>query len=221
MARLILICSCLAAAFLLPQGVRSDVSGRVVVIDGDTFDVGGTRVRLFGIDAVENDQSCATQRGASWSCGAWVTSVVTERFQNQTARCQTLDRDRYNRVVARCYIDGMDVARQLVRDGLAFAYRRYSMDYDLDEKAAAIRGEGLHGSRVQIPALYRQNRAAERPPTERDCVIKGNVSAKGVRIYHSPGQRDYDRTRISEEKGERWFCSAAEAEAAGWRAARR
>jgi hypothetical protein len=53
------------------------------------------------------------------------------------------------------------------------------------------------------------------------CAIKGNVSSKGKRIYHSPGQRDYDRTVISEGKGERMFCSAAEAEAAGWVAAQR
>jgi hypothetical protein len=178
-------------------------------------------VRLFGIDAVETDQTCTSEQGVSWACGLWVTSLITDRYENKWARCQKLDTDRYHRVVARCYIDGKDVARALVQDGLAFAYRRYSMDYDLEEKGAAIRGVGLHGSRVQVPALYRRNRAAEPVPTERACAIKGNISSKGLRIYHSPGQRDYDRTSIREDKGERWFCSADEAEAAGWRAAKR
>mgnify|MGYP001545258296 CR=1 FL=1 len=221
MARLIQILFCLTATLLLPHDVRSDVSGRVTVIDGDTFDVDGTRVRLFGIDAVESDQTCTTEQDVSWSCGVWVTSLVTDRFGNKTASCEKLDTDRYGRIVARCYIDGKDVARQLVQDGLAFAYRRYSMDYDLDEKAAAIRGEGLHGNRVQRPAAYREGRTAGSATSERACAIKGNISAKGVRIYHSPGQRDYDRTTIREEQGERWFCSKTEAEAAGWRAARR
>lgn len=54
-----------------------------------------------------------------------------------------------------------------------------------------------------------------------DCQIKGNVSRSGARIYHVPGQRHYEDTRISRRKGERWFCSEAEARAAGWRKARK
>jgi hypothetical protein len=57
---------------------------------------------------------------------------------------------------------------------------------------------------------------------ESDCDIKGNVSYnKGQRIYHMPGQEDYDETRISPNRGERWFCSEAEARAAGWKKATR
>lgn len=52
------------------------------------------------------------------------------------------------------------------------------------------------------------------------CNIKGNVSTRGERIYHVPGQRYYDDTRISASHGERWFCSEAEARAAGWRASK-
>lgn len=50
-----------------------------------------------------------------------------------------------------------------------------------------------------------------------ECVIKGNVSTKGERIYHVPGQKYYDETVIQASHGERWFCSEAEAKAAGWR----
>jgi hypothetical protein len=50
------------------------------------------------------------------------------------------------------------------------------------------------------------------------CLIKGNISvATGEKIYHVPGQRDYEKTVITQSKGERWFCSEAEAVAAGWR----
>jgi len=48
-------------------------------------------------------------------------------------------------------------------------------------------------------------------------LIKGNIGSKGDRIYHVPGGRWYDKTRIDTGKGERWFCSEAEARAAGWR----
>lgn len=52
------------------------------------------------------------------------------------------------------------------------------------------------------------------------CNIKGNVSTRGERIYHVPGQKYYDKTRISASHGERWFCSEEEAQAAGWRRSR-
>ncbi|PBB21008.1 hypothetical protein CK219_05290 [Mesorhizobium sp. WSM4313] len=54
------------------------------------------------------------------------------------------------------------------------------------------------------------------------CNIKGNISINtGERIYHVPGQEHYWETKISPQYGERWFCSEAEAQAAGWRKARR
>lgn len=204
----------------LPLTVSADPDGPVRVLDADTWDVGATRVRLFGIDAPEKDQTCKTAQGSVWSCGAWATSQVRDRYQGRIASCEALDTDRYGRTVARCTVDGRDVGRALVTDGLAFAYRRYSMDYDLDEKGAAIRAAGLWGSEVQAPAAFRASRTAP-PAPDPACPIKGNISSKGKRIYHSPGQADYDRTRINPSKGERWFCSADAARAAGWRPARR
>ena len=54
------------------------------------------------------------------------------------------------------------------------------------------------------------------------CDIKGNVSYdSGKHIYHMPGQEDYEDTKISTDRGERWFCSEAEARAAGWQKAGR
>lgn len=49
------------------------------------------------------------------------------------------------------------------------------------------------------------------------CNIKGNISRKGERIYHVPGQKYYAKTQINERQGERWFCSEEEARKAGWR----
>jgi hypothetical protein len=53
------------------------------------------------------------------------------------------------------------------------------------------------------------------------CMIKGNINSEGVKIYHSPGQDYYDKTKISPEKDERWFCTSAEAESNGWRPSKR
>ncbi len=194
-------------------------AGKIRVIDGDTFDVGAQRVRLFGIDAPEAGQPCKTDNGTDHDCGDWVTAQVRDIFQGKAARCEPLDRDRYGRTVARCYVADQDVGRRLVSDGLAYAYRRYAMDYDLEEKAALVALRGIHGFVLQSPAQHRLTRIPGRTPASAACPIKGNISKSG-RIYHMPGQRDYDRTGIDEARGERWFCTEAEARAAGWRPSR-
>jgi hypothetical protein len=53
-----------------------------------------------------------------------------------------------------------------------------------------------------------------------NCRIKGNVSVSGERIYHRPSDDYYMRTVVNPFRGERWFCSEADARQAGWRPAR-
>ncbi|AWI83182.1 nuclease [Alloyangia pacifica] len=204
---------------------QPEITGRIRVIDGDTFDVGDVRVRLFGVDAPERGQTCGGGAKPTWACGAWVTSEVRARYEGRRASCARRDTDRYGRAVARCSVDGEDVGRELVSEGLAFAYRAYSLDYDLDEKRAVVRGVGVHGSEVRRPAEYRAEtrnaaNSAAVAAAPQGCVIKGNVSSKGERIFHVPGQKYYAATRITVTKGERWFCSETEARKAGWRKAR-
>lgn len=190
-------------------------SGRITVIDGDTLTVGATRVRLFGIDAPELGQTCTKHGGTPWGCGEWTRGQATARLQNRVGRCEMLDVDKYGRTVARCFVRNTDISTMLVENGLAQAYRRYSLDYIAAEKTAVVAGLGIWQGDMQPPHNYRRTIA---PP--QDCAIKGNISAGG-RIFHLPGQEHYAATRISPYKGERWFCSAAEARAAGWRKARR
>ncbi|QFT57266.1 Succinoglycan biosynthesis protein ExoI [Sulfitobacter sp. THAF37] len=206
---------------LAGAALAEDIRGTLRVVDGDTVDVGGIRIRLHGIDAPERDQPCTTLAGQNWGCGDWVTRQVRDRFEGRAARCVPLDHDRYGRVIARCSIGEADMGRVLVQEGLAYAYRRYSMDYDLDEKAAYVAERGIHGFVLQSPARYRLTRITGRHAPDPACRIKGNINAHGPRIYHLPGQAFYDRTGIRPEQGERWFCSEAQARASGWRPARR
>jgi hypothetical protein len=70
------------------------------------------------------------------------------------------------------------------------------------------------------PEAYRQGcTPTVQPVPTANCLIKGNKSRNGW-IYHTPESPWYEATIIDEEKGERWFCSEAEARAAGWRAPR-
>ena len=214
------ICALFVLA-LLASPANADFIGTLRVIDGDTFDVGKTRVRLFGVDAVELDQPCTNADGEDWACGTWVRAEVVKRYQGKLVSCQKVDQDRYGRVVARCAFKGRDIASDLVQDGIVGAYAKYSSDYLEDEKAAAVAGRGLWASTAQLPSEFRATKARAQGTAapNADCAIKGNISKSG-KIYHMPHNRDYARTGISMRKGEKWFCSEAEARLAGWRAAR-
>ena len=216
------ICSLLVLPFLLlaPQA-QAGFDGVVRVIDGDTLDVGGVRVRLHGIDAPELGQSCQISAGQDWDCGTWVSREVRARYQGATASCDAVEKDRFGRVVATCRVDGADIGRRLVRDGMAVAFRKYSKTYVGDEAAARRANAGLHSGTFQRPADHRNAQSAQNNTNVSGCRIKGNISSKGKRIYHVPGQKYYDKTRIRTSAGERWFCSEADARAAGWRKSRR
>lgn len=218
---------CLLSALLLggllltpAQAAVGDLTGTVRVIDGDTLELGDNRIRLFGIDAVERGQSCRHPTRGDWPCGDFVTRELTGWLQGQRLRCRPEDRDRYGRVVATCFLGETDIGAALVEAGLAFAYAKYSDRYTALQARALAAGRGLWTSAVIRPERFRRG-AELAVPAQGRCRIKGNISSQGERIYHLPGQAWYERTRISPQKGERWFCSEAQARQAGWRRARR
>jgi len=67
---------------------------------------------------------------------------------------------------------------------------------------------------AQLPSVVN---SGENSDTNTNCLIKGNISSNGEKIYHVPGGQFYDRTVITPSKGEKWFCSEVEAQVAGWR----
>ncbi len=212
---------CLCFVLMLPQMVLAAdrPTGTVRVVDADTWDVGGVRIRLSGIDAPELDQTCRDAQGVEWRCGAWATQVARQRFDGRPAFCEPVDRDRYGSVVARCYVAGSDAALTLVEDGLAFAYRKYSREYVPIEQRAAKEKKGLHATVIPVPWVHRAGTAGL--PRQETCQIKGNISPSGEKIYHVSGQAFYTATKINKAKGERWFCDARAARLASWRPAKR
>ena len=104
-------------------------------------------------------------------------------------------------------------------EGLALAYRRYSRDYVEAEKEARKRNVGMWQGEFVKPWDWRKGKrlATNKPATSENCLIKGNISGSG-KIYHIPGSKWYDKTKINKDKGERWVCSEAETREAGGRA---
>ena len=201
------------AAFTGAAGIASAESSSWRVVDGDTLDLAGVRIRLFGIDAPEYGQSCGPV-----DCGAAALDTLADILSAGTVSCDPVSIDRYGRTLARCRAGSLDVNREMVRRSMAWAFVRYSSDYIADEQAAKSSGAGIWQHPSQPAWEYRDEKWAKAAKDAPDgCAIKGNISANG-KIYHPPWSPWYDRTRISTKNGERWFCSEDEAIAAGWRA---
>ena len=220
MARAVIVLVSLLVISAAPS--VSAVSGVPSVTDGDTLKVGRERIRLHGIDAPESKQTCRVG-GETWACGAAATRALRERIAGRTVECAERDRDRYGRIVAVCRVGGAGLNAWMVAQGWAVAYRKYSTDYVSQEAAAKAGRRGVWRGEFVVPSRWRRGERLEAAAAAGggECRIKGNVSRKGTRIYHVPGGASYAKTRIDEAKGERWFCSEAEARAAGWRRAQR
>lgn len=138
---------------------------------------------------------------------------------NRNIVCEPHANDQYNRIIATCRVDGVDLGEALVLQGLAWAFRKYSTVYVAQQEAAKGKGLGIWAAPNQPPWEFRRQRwqAAVNTSSRPGCPIKGNISQNG-RIYHTPWSPWYSRTVISEQKGERWFCDELEAIRAGWRA---
>jgi len=203
-------------------GVAAELVGRATVTDGDTLTVAKQRIRLWGIDAPESAQQCTAKDGRPWPCGRRSAAVLDEYLLDKTVRCQPKDTDRYGRVVAECFVQGASVNRWMVRSGWAVAYRQYATAFIADEADARQHQRNLWQGPFQMPADYRRSKrdqAARHAPVATQPA--GNISREGRKIYHVPGQRDYARTSIDLSRGERMFCSPADAVRAGWQPAKR
>ena len=161
-----------AAAPLAAEARADDVTGQASVIDGDTLEIHGTRVRLYGIDAPEHDQLCSDPRGGRYRCGQVASNALAALIGRQVVTCVEVDRDRYKRSVAVCSVGKIDLADWLVRGGLAIDWPRYSKgDYAAAEAEARGKQIGMWGGRFVQPWRYRQCIGTGSSPD--DCSREG------------------------------------------------
>ena len=201
---------------VLPCNLQADETGVVRVVDGDTIEVDGTVYRINGIDAPEYGQTCGAV-DATWQCGKEALALMADLVEGREVRCEAIEPDAYGRVVGTCYAGDLDIGSEIVRQGLAWAFVRYSTVYVDVESEARQAGRHIWSGPAQPAWEYRAARwEVEEQQAPNGCPIKGNISGNGM-IYHPPWSPWYSRTRIDASRGERWFCTEAEAIAAGWR----
>lgn len=125
----------------------SDIPGLLIgqasVIDGDTIEIHGQRIRLEGIDAPESNQICEATGKRDVRCGQQAALFLADMIGRHTVYCSQTGTDRYRRVLADCEVGGRNIGDAMVRSGHALAYRRYSTRYVAAEKAAQAANAGM------------------------------------------------------------------------------
>jgi endonuclease YncB( thermonuclease family) len=142
---------------LIATPALADVAGVVSVIDGDTLEIHGQRIRLHGIDAPESRQLCRLD-GKPWQCGKDAANALADKIARRPVTCDDLGRDRYKRIIARCTVAGEDLEKWMVLQGLALAYRRYSLDYVDDEADAQTARRGIWAGEFVKPWEWRRGK---------------------------------------------------------------
>ena len=128
----------------------------IQVIDGDTIHIGKLKYRFFGIDAPEIKQICEKDN-TKIQCGVIAKSVLKNKIADKIPECVVKDKDRYQRLVAECFIGKESLSRFMVREGYAVAYSQYSKDFIEDEKYAKENKLGIWSMNFQMPSEYRKS----------------------------------------------------------------
>ena len=148
----------LAALILAPASATAadNLAGQASVIDGDTLEIHGTRIRLWGIDAPESSQLCRGEDSLQYRCGAKAANDLDAFIAGRPVNCLPISLDRYGRTVATCSVGGADLGDWLVRSGLALDWPKYSKrKYDDAQRAAEQAGRGMWAGSYVEPWLFR------------------------------------------------------------------
>ena len=130
-------------------------SNKVKVIDGDTIHLNKEKIRFSGIDTPEIKQVC-NKNGEIIECGIEAKELLMNKISNHKVKCLKEGVDRYKRILAECFVNNQSLSKYLVREGYAFAYRKYSSKFIEDENYAIKNKNGMWGMTFEYPWDYRK-----------------------------------------------------------------
>lgn len=134
---------------------EGEITGQARVIDGDTLEIAGQKVRIFGIDAPERGQVCRDGSDTDYGCGIRASAHVDNLVSGLVISCHMRAQDRYGRIVAVCSVRGKDLGREIVAAGWAVAFERYSRDYVTEQNYAREKRLGLWQGSFENPSAVR------------------------------------------------------------------
>lgn len=205
-------------------GRSQDIGGRVaIVVNGETLRLANVLIRLDGVEAPDRSQSCQGQGKKRWKCGEMAQVALERLVRGKTLKCQTgTTPDAIGRLNGTCALeDGRDVGAVLVEGGHVFSTSSYFGGYAVQENEAKRQKIGVWANDIERPAEYRAKLWDSAKLTAPEgCPIKGTVTSAG-KLYVLPWSSEYAKATVRPQRGERWFCSEGDAQAAGWRSSER
>ena len=129
---------------------------KLTVTDGDTIRIGEERIRFSGIDAPEMKQTCIYQE-IEFNCGEFSKNLLIEKIADQEVSCIRESKDQYGRTLAECFVGKESLSSYLVREGYAFAYRKYSDKFIADEEYSQSKGNGMLSMQFLFPWDFRKS----------------------------------------------------------------
>ena len=130
-------------------------SQELKIVDGDTIHLNGEKIRFTGIDAPELKQTCI-KNGNKNFCGVAAKEILIEKISDNKVECISEGKDQYKRTLAECFVNNESLSSYLVRSGYAFAYRRYSKKFVVDEDYAKEKQTGMWAMTFEYPWDYRK-----------------------------------------------------------------
>ena len=149
----LVISVCLIFFFLTYNDVKSY---EIKIIDGDTIHLNNEKIRFTGIDTPELKQTCNKNNEIIY-CGIQARQLLINKIGENKVNCIKEGKDQYKRTLAECFINDLSLSRFLVRQGYAFAYRKYSKKFINDEDYARINKLGMWSMKFEYPWDYRKN----------------------------------------------------------------
>ena len=134
--------------YFKPQKIR--------VVDGDTIHLNGEKIRFSGIDTPELKQTCVKD-DVIYPCGVTAKEILIQKIDNNIVKCISEGKDQYKRTLAECFVNKESLSSYLVRSGYAFAYRRYSKKFIIDENIAKNKQAGMWSMEFEYPWDFRRN----------------------------------------------------------------
>ena len=152
--KIILVISISVLVFLFTY---TDIKSQdVKITDGDTIKINGEKIRFSGIDTPELNQTCIKE-GVKNSCGLTAKQILIDKIIDNKVKCIKEGKDRYKRILAECFVNNESLSRYLVRSGYAFAYRKYSKKFIIDEDYARANKLGMWSMEFEYPWDFRRN----------------------------------------------------------------
>ena len=194
------------------------------MIDGDTLEIDGALIQLYGIDAPELGQMCE-RGGKLWPCGLDAALALKKMLslQGPPVRCAPWAEGAgtgtsMQASIQVCQIGDKNLALTMVRNGYSVVLPDSTPDYIEAEKQARTAKLGLWQGDFVPPWDWRKGRQAEARAADwvRNCNVKGAVMSDGSRVFYVPTDDQYQDVTVEPGRGEQTFCSDEEARAAGW-----